>query len=145
MNENLANDPREPLYQYVKDHFWSVRNFSAQTLSSTCRQLALAEGGLCWLIKSSASYSLISCQTNGVLIALVLFFIFDAMQYLISSIKYHDLAERYDHEILNKNITKIEELKEPKKINRTANIFFTIKLFILSAASLTLIYLILKI
>lgn len=110
MSEQSTKDPREPLYKYVKDHFWSVRNSSAQTLSSTCRQLALGEGGLCWLIKSSPLYSSISCATNMVLIALVLFFIFDAMQYLISSIKYHDLADKYDNEILNKNITTSEEL-----------------------------------
>jgi hypothetical protein len=131
-------DPREPLYKYVKDHYWSVRNSSASTLSTTCRQLALGEGGLCWLIKAANFNCHISSQINFIFILLVIFFILDALQYLVISINYHDLAKKYDEKILKSQIKKIEKLSEPKNVNRISNIFFILKLFTLVLASLIL-------
>ncbi len=138
------HDEREELYTYVKNHFWRSRNSSAHTLSTTCRQLALGEGGICWLVKASTYCSLGSSQANFVLILLVVFFIFDATQYLISYIRYSDIAEEYDGKILNYKIKKIEELKEPKNINRAPMVCFILKLFTLLLASLLLVYLLLR-
>jgi len=47
-----------------------------------------------------------------------LFFVFDAVQYLISLMKYQDLAEEYDEKISQAEITETKDLVEPKNINK---------------------------
>lgn len=138
-------EKKEVLYQYVNDAFGAIYREHTRILSSTCRQLALGEGGLCWLLKSSTVNECIAYQVNMVLILLVLFFLFDAAQYLISSILYKKQAEDYHNKISKDEIKDLSMLIEPQGINSPANVFFSIKLFILMFASLYLIFLILKI
>lgn len=144
MTKHNSEEQKEKLYEYVDKHFWSIYNRDTTTLSNTCRQLALAEGGICWVIISSNYPSLISFfQINTVLIMLVLFFIFDAAQYLFSSRAFKTLAKHYNDQISDNIITDQKELKIPQGINTVANVCFILKLSTLSLTSLFLIYLIL--
>jgi hypothetical protein len=140
-----ADMHKEVLFNYVKTHFWATYRTSSSILSSTCRQLALAVGGICWLIKSAEKHEIYTCQSSTILILIVLFFIFDAAQYLVSAISYKNLAEKYDHEIDSNKITEISELIEPSPINAPPMIFFSIKLFCLMLSAIVFIWLILKI
>lgn len=144
-DESNGNDDKEPLYHYAYENFASVYREHTRILSSTCRQLALGEGGLCWLFKSFTYGQCISYQINVVLILLVLFFLFDASQYLLSANLYKNQAEEYNKKISKGEITDISELIEPSNINKPGNVCFTIKFFILVFASIYLILLILKI
>lgn len=87
----------------------------------------------------------ISFQINIVLILLVLFFSFDAAQYLISSILYKNKMEEYYEKIKKGVLMNESELVEPPSINKPGNVCFIIKFSILIFASLYLIFLILKI
>ncbi|MFO2976477.1 hypothetical protein SCO70_02835 [Legionella pneumophila serogroup 3] len=136
---------KEELYNYVKNHYWAVYRNSSTILSSTCRQLALALGGLCWLIKSNPDYKVVTCQSNLILVFLVMFFIFDALQYLISSMSYQKLAKKYDNKITNSKLTSISELIEPSDINHLPMICFSLKLFFLIFSSVVFIWVLLKI
>ncbi len=149
MNEqNNAPDKekhKETLYQYIYENFSSVYREHTRILSSTCRQLALGEGGLCWLFKSFTYGQCISYQVNIVLVLLVLFFLFDAAQYLISSVLYKNKAEEYNEKISKNEIKNVSQLIESPSINKPGSVCFIIKLSILFFESIYLIFLILKI
>jgi hypothetical protein len=135
----------ETLYNYVYENFVSIYREHTRILSSTCRQLALGEGGLCWLFKSFTYGQCISYQANIVLVLLVLFFLFDAAQYLISSGLYKNKAEEYNEKISKGEIKNVSQLTEPPSINKPGSVCFIIKLSILVFASIYLIFLILKV
>ncbi|VVC76774.1 hypothetical protein AQUSIP_21000 [Aquicella siphonis] len=139
------NKKKEHLYHIVYENFALIYREHTRILSSTCRQLALGEGGLCWLLKSFTYGQCISSQVNVVLILLVLFFLFDAAQYLISSILYKNKAEEYYEKIKIGDVKDESELIEPPSLNKPGSICFTIKFSILVFASIYLIFLILKI
>jgi uncharacterized membrane protein len=124
---------------------WKHYRTNSTILSSTCRQLALGIGGICWWIKSSANYQSLSCEVINLLILVVLFFIADIVQYLIATIGYKNKASEYDEKIKSNEIKSKSQLIEPEMINSAAKVAFAIKLFILAVASLDLIYIILKI
>lgn len=140
---------KEELYDYVKTHYWSVYRNSSSILSSSCRQLALAVGGICWLIKSNSEQKFYTCQinifTNIILILLVLFFVFDAAQYFISSLSYKKLARDYDSKITSEEFKEISQLVEPQSINILPIICFSMKILLLIFSSFSFIYLLLKI
>ena len=136
---------KEDLYNYVKTHYWSVYRNSSNILSSSCRQLALALGGLCWLVKSTPNYKFVICQSNLILIFLVMFFVSDALQYLISSMSYKKLAQKYDDDITNKKLSSVSELIEPSNITLLPMICFSLKLFFLAFSAVVFIWVLLKI
>jgi len=136
---------KEELYQYVKTHYWANYRNSSATLSSTCRQLALSVGGICWLIKSTADHKFIACQVNIILIFLVLFFLLDAAQYFISSRSYQKLAKKYDDEITSDVLNDISQLIEPPEINIPPLICYYLKLFFLISSAVLFVFLLIKI
>ncbi len=142
MQTKQGND--EKLYRHVKENFWIVRNNSTLTLSTTCRQLGLGLGGICWLIKSSPTNCQVSLLSTMILIFVVIFFLIDACQYLSSLINYQNIAEEYDLKILTKKITEVKQLCEPKGINTLSYIFFILKIFILFTDSIAFIILMIK-
>lgn len=145
MNSNQdTSDIKEPLYKYVKDYYWSIFRSNTTILSSTCRQLALGVGSISWFAKSNACYAHVIWQTNSILILLVLFFIFDAGQYIKQSSSFRSLAIEYDTKIDTGEITKISELVEKPGVNAMTFIFFIAKLATLGFASMFFIYVILK-
>ncbi len=145
MNADNSKDEessQEKLHVYVKDRYWLIYRLHTTTLSSTCRQLALGKGGICWFIISSKYLPITVFQINSVLVLFVLFFLFDVIQYLLSSEAYKNLATIYDEQINKKIIKKQSELTLPNGINTPARICFIVKLSLLIFASLFLIFLI---
>ena len=145
MNTQIATDKKESLYKYVKDYYWSIFRSNTAILSSTCRQLALGLGSISWLAKSNPSYAQFTCQANTILIVLVFFFIFDAAQYLIQSISFHNLAKDYDNKIKAGEITVVSQLIERPRMNIATNVLFGIKLVLLACAAGFFISLIFKV
>src|SRR5258708_4809555 len=129
---------KEKLRQYVYDRYWGIYTTHTKIVSNTCRQLALGEGGICLIIKSTPCLCTLSYQADIVLILLVAFFIADIVQYLISSSSYKKLAEVYDRQICDEILKKVDDIKEPT--DTPAHICFGIKLLILFLASCALIY-----
>lgn len=137
---NIFNSDKEKLYQYVNRHFWVIYTKHTNTLSNTCRQLALGEGGICWFIISSKDQVMPLQYINWILILLVLFFIFDAAQYLFSSLAYKNLSVNYTKQIKSNIIKHQEQLVVPDEINKYSNRCFILKILTLSCASLFLTY-----
>lgn len=142
--KTLSPTEKDELYEHVEKLFWSIYARDTTTLSNTCRQLALGEGGICWFIISSNNSSLIpSYQVNVILILLVAFFLFDAAQYLFSSRAFKNLAIRYNRQIDANIIKNKDQLEFPDGINTASNVCFILKISTLFISSLFLIYLIL--
>lgn len=125
---------KEKLYQYVKDNYWKIFIRDTGTLSNTCRVLALGLGGVLLTGKVNVNDAMFSCYIKGILLLLFLFFIFDAGQYLIQSISFRNLALKYDKEINDGTIEKIDKLIEKPGMNDLTNAFFYIKLIFLGMA-----------
>jgi hypothetical protein len=142
--KNLSSNEKEKLYEQVEKLFWGVYARDTATLSNTCRQLALGEGGICWvIISSSATTSIPMTLVNVVLFLLVIFFLFDVTQYLFSSIKFKNLAIKYNELISTNVIKNKKQLTFPDGINTYSNRCFILKITTLFIASFLLIYLIL--
>ena len=132
-----CNHINELLFQYVKDNYWYVFRGNSAIVSSTCRQLALGIGGVL-LIQNS-----ILCFGKLIFTLLVLFFLFDALQYLNQACVYYNLAKKYDSEIKAGSIDDVSKLVPPEESNngcisvmhQFTNILFMFKLGVLFLAS----------
>jgi hypothetical protein len=139
---NLTPKEKEDLYKYIDKTIWSIHQRDTKILSNTCRQLALAEGGMCWVIISSSYLNFKPYQMNLILLYLLLFFIFDALQYLTTSVLYKRFAKSYNKKVEENKIKDIQNIKLPNWVNSPANVFFILKIMILLSSSLLLISLI---
>lgn len=140
MNEEITakEDTKEEIEKNIKEKFWDVYASNTSSLSSICRQLAFAEGGICWFYIQN---SYIPIGIKVILTFLLMFFISDACQYFSLAANNKKQAEFYE-ELLHREepmITTKEQVLRPIKINSSGNIFFGIKLFSIAIASLLLI------
>jgi len=99
----------------IKSRFWLVYNKNTSTLSSICRQLAFAEGGICWFFLTFegsciSNVSRIPIEIKIILIFLVLFFIFDALQYLILATYNKIFAEFYEQKLEEEVIKNVDQM-----------------------------------
>lgn len=136
---------QDKIFDAIKINFWDVYESSTTKLSNICRQLAFAEGGICWFFITQ-KYAL-SCSTNNIswiLIFLVLFFLFDALQYLASSIIYAGAAYYYEYRNRHDLLKNTKDVDRRWYMNIFPLILFLIKLFLITMASCFLIQLLLK-
>lgn len=126
-----------PLEHRIKELFWDEYKKSTSTFSSICRQLAFAEGGICWLFKTQGQkLPLIFLIT---LTFLVVFFILDAWQYHEISRTYRKCARKYEKEVEEGRITAVTEIYKDTGTNKSSKRLFNAKLYVLSGASVFLI------
>lgn len=115
----------------IKEQFWDHYATQGSTLSNICRQLAFAEGGICWFYISGQD--LHADVIKFILKVLITFFIFDIFQYLYSVSIYYVVAKCYERNLkLYKDDT---DIKKPPWINIPAVIFFIFKIVALFLAS----------
>lgn len=122
----------------IKNKFWDVYACNTSSLSSICRQLAFAEGGICWFYIKDSHFPM---EIKLILTFLLLFFISDACQYYFLAANNKKQAEFYE-DLLNRKepvITNKNQIQRPITINSSGNIFFGIKLFSIAIASFLLI------
>ncbi|MES2219093.1 MAG: hypothetical protein V4501_11880 [Pseudomonadota bacterium] len=141
-NKNKTARLKEKLLLYVRERYWILYRHHTAILSSTCRQLALGEGGICWFIISNQYGFITEFEINTVLVLLVLFFLSDVAQYLLSSEAYKNLASTYDRLIEQGTIKRKSELDPPPGFTTSSRICFVTKLIWLTLASIYLIFLI---
>ncbi|WP_412754905.1 hypothetical protein [Legionella donaldsonii] len=127
---------KEKIEEAIKNKFWTVYNNNTSKLSSICRQLAFAEGGICWFYISNDSFPF---EIKLILIFLLLFFMADAGQYFLLAMNNKKQAEFYEYLLEQGTITSPEQILRPIKINSSGNFCFGLKLFLLTVASILLI------
>lgn len=57
VNEEKELKLKENIETSIKEKFWDVYASNTGTLSSICRQLAFAEGGICWFYIQDSSFT----------------------------------------------------------------------------------------
>lgn len=102
----LLNE-RSKIKTAIEKEIWSVYNSNTSILSGICRQLAFAEGGVCWFFKSPTGQ--LSAEVIFILKFLILFFAFDALQYFFAAAIYWLVAKYYE-------CCKIGSIKNLKKL-----------------------------
>ncbi len=130
-------DKNQSEITHAIDELWNEYSLNTDSLSKVCRQLAFAEGGLCWFFKTPQST--FPSQIINVLFFLILYFLLDAFQYLISAVLYKNLAKYYEKRNENNLLKNKNDVKRPACINFPAKICFILKIVSLSYASLLLI------
>lgn len=138
-DRELTKEELERIESTIKEKFWNVYGNNTARLSSICRQLAFAEGGICWFYLSKSSSVGISLDLKIILTFLVLFFIADAGQYFILAMNNKKLAMLYEAKLDKKLISSKEEIIRPIWINSSGDICFGIKLLFIGMASILLI------
>jgi hypothetical protein len=123
------------IFQWVNDEM-STDPSNTKTLSSICRQLAFAEGGICWFYLHGCNFPI---EIKLILTFLLFFFIADASQYYYLAINNKKQAEFYEDLLNRKIITAKEQVQRPIKINSSGNFCFLLKLFSIAIASLLLV------
>lgn len=123
----------------ISNKFWNVYSRNTTTLSSICRQLAFAEGGICWFFLRVEQLPKIPLDIKIILMFLVLFFIFDACQYFVLSIYNKIIASIYEKLLSDGLLTNKNDVTRPPWINYPGNFCFGMKLFCIGIASFFLI------
>lgn len=76
------------------EELWKVRDGMAKESTESCRKLGFSAGAICWLFKSGDySFPLLIYWS---LLFLVLFFLFDVLQFFISSLLYSAYVRRLE-------------------------------------------------
>lgn len=139
MNE-IDSQKKEEIQKAINDEFWDLYTKNSSTLSSICRQLSFAEGGICWLfLKPGCPGYIITPDVIIILIFLVLFFIFDACQYLSLANNNKFIALLYEKKLEEGKLKDKKDVTRPSWINYSASVCFVIKLCCIGVSSFLLI------
>lgn len=136
-NEEKKKKKKEELYEYVDKHYLDIHRRTTDILSNTFRKLAFAEGAICWLLINSSN--LFSTQIKFILAILILFFIFDGLQYFLLSNGYNKLSETYNNQITKGDIKSIDKLVTSPKTDEKGRLFFILKIITLGISTILLI------
>lgn len=123
----------------ISENFWEVYGNNTAKLSSICRQLAFAEGGICWFFMKPENQGVVTTDIKIILLFLVLFFILDACQYLTLAIYNKAIALFYEDKVKDGTIKSDRQITRPPWINSSDEVCFVLKLFCLGIASFFLI------
>ena len=132
------------IFDAIKINFWSVYDTSTTKLSNICRQLAFAQGGICWFYISQPCQLSSPKISSSIFFYLIWFFIVDALQYLASSIIYAGFALYFERKNDQKKLKSIRDVDRKYRMNIIPSILFIIKLLLISKSSYIIIQLLTK-
>lgn len=127
----------DKIFDAIKANYWDAFDFSTATLSNICRQLAFAEGGICWFYISHSCIT--KSNISSIFLWLIWFFIFDALQYFFSSIISFAAGCYFEYKNEHGKLKNIKNVERTHKMNAPSHILFLIKLVPLSYSSYLLI------
>ena len=128
----------------ITENFWSIYSLSTATLSNVCRQLAFAEGGVCWFFKYPTNQACFSENITSILMYLILFFAADVLQCLISSIVYWIFGKYYESQHRRGKLKDTSKVYRKWYMNIFSIPFFVIKLIMLTYASCSIVIFLVK-
>ncbi len=136
VNKEIEPQIKDEIEACIKEKFWDIYASNTGDLSNICRQLAFAEGGICWFYIQDSSFTI---EIKIILTFLLGFFIADASQYYFLATNNKKQAKFYEN-LLNINlITSKEQIQRPIEINTSGNICFQLKLVSIAIASILLV------
>lgn len=124
---------KDEIKAVINEEIWSIYDSNTTTLSGICRQLAFAEGGICWFFKSPTCQ--FSTDVIFILKFLIFFFVLDALQYFLAAAIYWLVAKYYEYRNACGQIKKSDEIVRKGWMNRVSSLLFLAKIVFLSIAS----------
>lgn len=138
--KNNKEEKKRILEEEIRKKFWNPYSNNTSTLSNICRQLAFAEGGICWFFFTAGKkLQILTLDIKVILLFLVLFFIFDACQYFCLAFYNKIIAFFYEEKVNDRSIKRQADITRPIWINYPGNFCFGMKLFCIGMASFFLI------
>jgi hypothetical protein len=134
-------DLNNEIFKAIKENFWSVYDTSTIKLSMICRQLAFAEGGICWFYILPSSHLHTSANVPSIFYYLIWFFIIDAIQYLANAAIYAFSALYFECKNNHNFLNNIRDLDRRRWMMIIPLILFAGKLFFISKSSYMIIQL----
>lgn len=132
-NNKTSNIPKNIRWSQGRYLFYTIES------SKIGRQLAFSEGAIFWVLYISITS--IDLKPKNLLIAfymaLIIFFIFDLLQYLIGSVRFDNLAENLK-KIHKQNSNKNLNYQIGDEIGKSTRAFFIIKFTFLLISTLLL-------
>ena len=134
----------DPIVKAIKENFWNVYESHTIILSNICRQLAFAEGGICWFYISSPNSACHNTHISSIFFYLICFFIVDAVQYLANSIIYATAAYYFECKNNQNKVKNVRDVDRRHSMNIIPLILFVSKLVLISKSSYMIIQLLTK-
>jgi hypothetical protein len=121
---------------------WKEYETYTDKVSTVCRQLAYAEGGILWIVFNINSNRCIFL----VFLFLILYFIFDVIQYYIGMRNYYKLAQEHQKKYeRDGEKLKVADIEKPSSTNRTEKQCLYVKLILIGIASVLFIGLLINV
>lgn len=121
----------EKIKSQINDE-WKEYEIYTDKVSSVCRQLAYAEGGVLWIIFNANPNKAIFFG----FLFLILYFICDAIQYYSGMRSHYKLAKEHQKKYeRDREKLKLADVKKSSSTNRTVKQFFYAKLVFIGIAS----------
>jgi len=117
---------------------WKSYEFYTGELTKYSRQLAFAGAAICWFFKSPEIT--FPRSINVALIFIILFFVFDILQYFLSAHLIRWWTRKEEKRMWEKEETIEGEYQKPWWVDSPAFIFFNLKAILLSAAFVSIGY-----
>ena len=113
---------------------WDSYHFYTRTLSEESRKLAFAAAAVCWFFKSDDVT--FPALIVSALLGIVLFFLFDILQYLTRALLIRSWTYRQEARLEFEKGTALpdDDVPNPPRLDKAAFFFLCIKLFVLLLA-----------
>ncbi len=115
---------------------WSSVEFYSSELTKFARQLGFAAAALCWLFRESSDG--LPRPASVALVLLVLFFIFDILQFFVSFHVHRKWMYEAEAEMLAEQNTLDGDYQKPQKLDKPAFLLFNAKIAALTLAFVAL-------
>lgn len=120
----------------LKD-IWTEYQENTRELSENARKLAFACAAICWFFKSNAAT--FPGKIIYSLVFIVLFFLFDMLQYLVSAVTIRTWATRKEKILQFNKLPLDSKVEKPRWLVRYPFYLFLLKLFFLLSSFVFLI------
>lgn len=130
MNSNNYAEEKRDVRETI-EMYWNEFQAYTDKLSTVCRQLAFAEGGIFWIFfqKNAPGFIVLG------FFFLILYFVFDVLQYYFGRNECLEFAEKAQEKYeTNKNIS-FRDIKKPKNPHKKIRKLLEIKLIFIAIAS----------
>lgn len=123
----------DPIQDAIDEKIWSIYNSNTTALSNLCRQLAFAEGGICWFFKLPNTP--LSPEVKITLMLIAVFFMLDALQYFVAVLIFWSVAKYYEYRHGRKELVRSDQIVKKWWMSRFSFLFFLAKIACLMLAS----------
>lgn len=129
-----ARPNTDDVQEKINDLIWSTYAKDTAAFSSICRQIAFAEGGICWALLAQRNATASPEDIKMILAVISVFFILDAAQYFFGAIIYYCTGRYYERRHKGKKLTTLQ-VKKYSFMNLPSRSLWVIKTITIGYAS----------